>query len=152
MENYSKAQREIQRHVSKEIEWFNQSEERHFDAVSVIAKLSELLLTAFLAGFVQIAEQKAKAAGINVFQILETMVKNLFKGKKLTDSVVLKKLSDQTPTAIKGLNSDQIQGYLAITETEMRQYLETTMPLDRATSLANIIRKSIETQFLNNAG
>lgn len=146
MIEFKEAQIAVQRKVSKEIDWFNDTNEKHFDGAAFVVEISGLLITAFLAGFVQTAKDKVEKTGVQVFQKLEIFIKNLFRSKKPEDET-LTELSEKTAETLQDLSNDQMELYLNITEENMRIYLETTMPVDRATSLARLIRQSIENQF-----
>lgn len=140
------AQLKIQQKVSKEIDWFNESDESHFNGVEFVAALASMLLTAFLAGFVKEAEKKAEEVGSVVFKKLDSFIKNLFKGKKEKENE-LSAIAGKTEETLNNLSEVQIQEYLRITENNMRIFLESSMPLKRAASLARVISQSIESEF-----
>lgn len=146
MINMEAAQLKIQQKVSKEIDWFNESDERHFNGIEFVATIASMLLTAFLAGFVKEAEKKAGEVGSVVFKKLDSFIKHLFKGKKEKENE-LAAIAERTEETLNNLSEVQIQEYLKITENNMRIFLESSMPLNRAASLARVISQSIESEF-----
>lgn len=148
IQDFEEAQLTIQRHVAKEIDWFIPSSERHFDPVSVIFTFAGILMTAFLAGFVDEAKGAAKKAGVHVYHRLEELVKDLLTNKNSIKMGDLDDLAEQAPAIAQEIGKEQALSYMATVEVEIRTYFETNLPPDRAASLAKTMREALEPPLL----
>ncbi len=148
IQGYDQAQLTVQRHLVKEMDWFTDPDERHFDPASAVVGFAGLLITAFLAGFVQEAQKKSKKAGVSVYQRLEERVKNIFCSNRSIDTDDLDELAVQASKAVRAIDEKQMLIYLTTTEDKIKIYLESNLPSDRAFSLAKTVRQAVEPQLL----
>jgi hypothetical protein len=146
---------DVQIQVARQITWFQPPDERHMDPVSFVAGLATVLVTAFLAGFQEEASAAAKSAGHEGFRWLEKFVVSFFHDESSTKpqqqpipgELATKKLADEAVATVGKLDGERYRLCLSQTETGLRVQLEANLPPDRASALASVVRKAVETHI-----
>lgn len=142
IKGFEHAVSDVQANVAQEINWFTPTDKKHFDPVTTVIALTEVLLTAFLAGFTEEAKKSLEGAGRAVFRRLKELVTDIFGGKKVLEKEDLNLLAREAPSLAQSADPDQLLIYVTQTEDRLRMYLEVNMPPDRAATLAATIRES----------
>lgn len=119
---------------------------------AVLSAFAALLLSAFLAGFKDAAERKAKEAGEKVFDYLWEAISDLFSNKK--ESKAKKELEKRASDALRivgGLTEEQLTRLLTEVEKELKIALQNKLSSGQADKLAGRVRQSVLKHILSDA-
>ena len=151
VQGFEEAQVAVQRHLAKDVDWFTPPGQRHFDPASVVFTFAGIMVTAFLAGFVEEAQKSAKEAGRRVYRRLEELVKDVFTGEEDPNMDDLNVIAEQAPAIAKATHEENVLLYVKSVEDDLRIYLESHLPADKAASLAKVVRDSVGKQLIRGA-
>jgi len=151
IQGYDEAISEIQTPLSHNIMWFTPPEEKNFDPSTLVVTFAGLLVTSFLAGFVEEARKSANIAGKKTFRKLADATKSFFAGndeyKVIKDE--LNQSATEATVVAQTLTPDKFQLYAKQTENDLSQFLAESLPEDKANSLAVIVRQSTVIHILS---
>jgi hypothetical protein len=143
IEGFEQARLEVQHTVASDIDWFTSPEERHFDVVGFIVPIATVLVTAFLAGFTEEAKKSAREIGHKAFRKLEEFLGEYLKtGDAPPQDVELQQLAEEAPTLAKQKSTDFVL-YMDRTEENLRIYLQTRLPPEKAIAMATHVRQAV---------
>ena len=133
--------------------WFKPRGAQDFDPASTLIAFAGLLVTSFLAGFVEEAQNYGRSAGRKVFHMLADAVQNLFAGQEAGAKTIeneLNQIAEKAPTIAKSITSEEFQHHITLAENELLQYMKNNglKDNDKATALAATVRHSTETHIL----
>lgn len=150
IEGFEIAQGEIALAAARDLHWFAPPERKQFLGEAVLSAFAALLLSAFLAGFKEAAEEKSKVLGKKVFEYLWEALTDLFSDKK--ESAAKKELDERSVDAcntMKNLTEEEIARLLAEVKKELNAVLQTKLSPNRAEKLADQVHQSVLKLVLN---
>ena len=142
------ARLDVQRRLAPEMDWFVPPDEKHFDPASAVVAVAGLLVSAFLAGFVAEAQESFREAGRAAYRRLEALVRDALRGEPAPDPADLDRLAEKAPALAERMEPERVRSSVEGAETTLRIYLETTLPPDRAASLAAAVREAVTGRVL----
>ena len=132
--------------------WFKPPGEKHFDPVSISLAFAGLLVTSFLAGFVEEAQNYCSAAGRKAFLMLADAAQDLFANKKKEAEATekdLNQIAEEATVIAKSITHAEFQHHISHAEDNLLLYLKKSgLDDDKATALAATVRHSTETHIL----
>lgn len=150
MKGYEEAKGEVAVAAASDLSWFAPAERKQFLGEAALIAFAALLLSAFLAGIKEAAQDKAKAAGKKVIEYLAEAITDLFSGKK--KSAATKALDAQAsaaPRVAERLSDQELEQILAEVERELTGALQTKLSAKRAAKLAGRVRESVARHILS---
>jgi hypothetical protein len=138
----------VQGRVARELDWFTPPGSKHFDPVSTVLGFASLLVTAFVAGFVDEALGTAKEAGRSTFRRLSGLVKQFFSEDEVPEYSERNVLTDRVKELVETRDAASISVLLEHTENSFRAELSANLPPERAANLAAEIRTAVQEQML----
>lgn len=144
IEGFEKAQGEIAVAAARDLVRFAPPEKKQFLGEAILSAFAALLLSAFLAGIKEAAEEKAKDTGKKVFEYLWEAITDLFSGKK--ESAAKKDLDKRAvdPCNItKSLSEEEISRLLAEVKEKLKVVLQAKLSPEQAEKLADSVQQSV---------
>lgn len=152
IEGFEMAQGEIAVAAARDLPWFAPPERKQFLGEAILSAFAALLLSAFIAGFKEAAEEKSKVLGKKVFEYLWEAITDLFSDKK--ESAAKKELDKRAVDACnttKNLTEEEIVRLFAEVKKELKVAIQTKTRLSpkRAEKLADRVQQAVLKHVLN---
>lgn len=144
IEGFEEAQAEIAEAAARDLHWFAPPDRKQFLGEAALSAFAVLLFSAFLAGFKEIAEKKAKEAGKKFAEYLWEAIADLFSDNKDSGAKKeLEKWAGDAPRVAAGLTEEQRKLLSAEVEKELKRVLQNKLSPKQAEKLAARVRQSV---------
>ena len=140
---YTEASLVVQKQLAHNPTWFIQQKGRHLNPASIASALGKVLVTAFLAGFVNDATGSANQADRSVFQPLDRLIEGLLSGHMDMHESGIEDLAIQAPAVVAVSTPSDTYVYAENCEIRLEAFLATRLPKNHAESLARLIRTAV---------